>query len=118
MSSELCEHGFGPECAACALLWSSEAQREAECVVCRAAPAAARVEPCGHADFCADCLRQLSDCPICRVKITRVSTQSANDTAPPAPATSNTAPRTATTAKRSGEKIDVHAFFRKRTKKG
>ena len=37
-----------------------------ECVVCFCRPGGVRLEPCGHDDFCADCVQRFRTCPVCR----------------------------------------------------
>eukprot|EP00635_Sarcinochrysidales_sp_CCMP3193_P015003 CAMPEP_0118889512 /NCGR_PEP_ID=MMETSP1166-20130328/403_1 /TAXON_ID=1104430 /ORGANISM="Chrysoreinhardia sp, Strain CCMP3193" /LENGTH=143 /DNA_ID=CAMNT_0006828103 /DNA_START=15 /DNA_END=447 /DNA_ORIENTATION=+ len=69
---ELCEHGFGPECAKCKALWSARSP-VAACVCCLVEEQAVYFEPCGHFVCCEACARRCADCPICREKIVRVA---------------------------------------------
>lgn len=47
-----------------------ENEQETECIVCLANIKDTVIIPCGHYYSCAECCNKLSQCPICRTKIT------------------------------------------------
>ena len=105
--AEVCEHGFGPECLQCRALWEQDV---AMCIVCFSAEQSVAIQPCGHSEFCRDCARRVSECPICRVKITRLGTKAEpvarKPTKPPVKAQAKAQAK----ARRSQPTID--AFFK------
>ncbi|KAJ8601834.1 hypothetical protein CTAYLR_009049 [Chrysophaeum taylorii] len=50
-----------------------------ECAICFEPRALVRIDPCAHDLYCRECLKQLSDCPMCRTRVIRLLPKNGDD---------------------------------------